>query len=113
MLRLAGARSGSAGGDGISTRARWRWRSRRLRRTLRSRLLPLLHLNVKEIANRFVIDARHHVFEQREGLFFELDDGIFLRVAAQADALFQMVQREQVVFPLRIDHIEDDAPLEP
>src|SRR6266581_990451 len=60
----------------------------------------LLHLNMEEITDRFVIDARYHVFEKRESLFLELDDGIFLRVTPQADALFQVIQREQVVLPL-------------
>src|SRR6267143_1655738 len=46
MLRLAGARSGGASGDGISARARWPRRRRRFGCT-RRRLLPLLHLNMK------------------------------------------------------------------
>src|SRR5713226_7577716 len=112
MLRFVGARSGGTRSDGISAWTRWPWRRRR-RRTLRRRLLALLHLNVKEIADRFVIDARHHVFKQRERFFLELDDGVFLRIAAQADALFQVVQRQQMVFPLRIDHVENDAALQP
>src|SRR5437879_6442497 len=53
------------------------------------RLLALLHLNVEEIANRFIVDARHHVFEERERFFLELDNGIFLRVAAKSNTLFQ------------------------
>src|SRR5437660_6886576 len=52
------------------------------------RLLALLHLNVDEIADRFVVDARHHVFEKDKRFLLELDNGMFLRVAAQAGALF-------------------------
>src|SRR5260370_31165406 len=113
VLRLVSTRCSSACSDRISARTGWLGRRRRLRGTLRRRLLALLHLNVEEIADRFVIDARHHVFEQRESLFLELDDGIFLRVAAQPDALFQVIQREQMVFPLRIHHVENNAALEP
>src|SRR5437016_11243028 len=112
MLRLAGT-CRSAGGDSVRARTRWQRRRRGLLRALRRRLLTLLYLNVKEIADRFVIDARHHVFKQCESLFLKLDDGIFLRVAPQADAFLQMVQREQVVFPLRINHIENNAALKP
>src|SRR5260370_32007531 len=65
MLRFVCARSSSAPGDGISAWTRCLRLSRSLRRT-RRRLLALLHLNVEEIADRFVIDARHHVFEERE-----------------------------------------------
>src|SRR6266478_8413124 len=109
MLRLVRSR-GSAGHSRSCALRRRAGRSRTWLPRFR-RLLALLHLNVKEIADRFVIDARYHVFKQNERFFLELDDGIFLRVAPQADALFQMVERQQMVFPLRIDYIEDDAAL--
>ena len=76
-------------------------------------LLVLLHLDVEEIADGFVVDARHHVFKEDEGFFFELDERIFLAVAAETDTLFQVIEGEEVVFPLRIDDVEDDAALEP
>src|SRR5260370_16167236 len=69
--------------------ALWRRARRLLLRLSRTRLLALLHLNVEQIANRFIVNARHHVFEERERFFLELDDGIFLRVATQADAFLQ------------------------
>src|SRR5277367_1460467 len=105
----------SAGDGGSGTLTDWR-RWRRLVRSARSTLgglLVLLDLNVEQIADGFVIDARHHIFEQDEGFFFELDEGIFLAVAAETDAFFQMVERKQVVFPLRINDIENDAAFEP
>src|SRR5258707_7640493 len=88
VLRLVSTRCSSACSDRISARTGWLGRRRRLRGTLRRRLLALLHLNVEEIADRFVIDARHHVFEQPESLFLELDDRIFLRVPAKSNAFF-------------------------
>src|SRR5690348_8952956 len=43
-------------------------------------------LHEVEEANRFRVDAPHHVFEKLESLFFELDQRIHLTVATQADA---------------------------
>ena len=77
------------------------------------RLFVLLDLNVEEIADGFVVDTRHHVFEENEGFFFELDEGIFLAVAAEADTFFQVVERKKMVFPLRVYDIENDAAFEP
>src|SRR6266446_1505624 len=99
MLRLAGA-CGGAGDGRICTWAHRLRRRRGLACPLRGRLLALLHLDVEEIANRFVVDARHHVFEKDEGFFLEFDERIFLPVAAKADAFLQVVEREKVVFPL-------------
>src|SRR3989442_9160360 len=67
LLRLIYARSGACGGSGRALRRR----ARRLRPQLPclGRLLSLLHLNVEEIANRFIVNARHHVFKKRERLF--------------------------------------------
>src|SRR6266446_1572499 len=109
LLRSACTRGGAGCGSGCALRRG----PRRLGPSGLRRLLALLHLNVEEIADRFVVDARHHVFEEDKRFLLELDDGIFLRVAAEPDALFQVVQREQVVFPLRIDHVENDAAFEP
>src|SRR5580704_4725476 len=110
MLWFAGARSGAGRGG---ARARLLLRRWSLGRASRARLLALLHLNMEEVAHRLVVDARHHVFKKNERFLFEFDERIFLPVAAQANALFQVVEREQVVFPLRIDHVENDAALEP
>src|SRR5215469_8360297 len=101
-----------------SGRCGWRRskRSRRLRpwlaRLLRRRF-TLLDLHVEEVAHRFVVDARHHVFEQDKGFLLEFDKWILLAVATKPDPLLQMVERKQVVFPLRVDDIENDAALEP
>src|SRR6266404_1299456 len=112
MLRLAGPR-GRAGGNGISARTRRLLRRRSLWRASRRRLLTLLNLDVVEITHSFVVNARHHVFEKDERFLLKFNERIFLPVAAQANALFQVVERQQVVFPLRVDHVEDDAAFEP
>src|SRR5260370_15620275 len=117
-LRLTGcgARRG-AGYGGLRASGAW-WRA-----TTAGRLRPKLHfvgmlfrllpLNLVEVADGFVIDAGHHVFKEHEGFFLELDERIFLAVAAQADAFLEVVEGEQVVFPLGIDDVENDAALEP
>src|SRR2546429_689767 len=107
---LAGTGRGAGNGCGCGARRLARWLASWLAYLRR---FALLQLNVVQVADRLVVDTRHHVFEQDKTFLLELDERILLPVTAQADALFQMVKREQVIFPLRIDHIEDDAPLEP
>src|SRR5438552_3685271 len=100
-------------GIGIGTRTRRHGPLReRLTGALWWALVPL-HLNVEEVADRLIVDARHHIFKQCEGFLLELDERILLPVAAQADAFFQVVERKQMVLPLRVYHIENDAALEP
>src|SRR6267154_139694 len=96
---FAGPRGGASYGSLRYTRAASR--TRRLLRVGASLHLVgmpfgLLHLDVEEIADGFVVDAGHHVFEEDEGFFLEFDQGIFLAVAAQADAFFQVVEGEKV-----------------
>src|SRR5216684_1826500 len=67
---------------------------RERRRWLRRRMAEkALHLHVIEITNGFVIDARHHIFKQNERFLLELDQRIFLSVAAEADAFLQVIER--------------------
>src|SRR5580692_10998261 len=112
--RFAGA--GCGAGDGSTGARAYRLRRGRLVRRAGSAprgLFVLLAPNVEEIADRFVVDARHHVFKQDKGLFLEFDERIFLAVAAEADAFFQVVEGEKVVLPLGIDDVENDAAFEP
>ena len=48
----------------------------------------------------------------RVAFFLVFDQRIFLGIAAQADPLFQMVDVQQVVFPLRVDDLEHDHPFQ-
>ena len=111
-LKLQRARAGRIGASGTTLAARSALRIGRGLHVV-GMLLRLLNDDVEEIANRLVVDAPHHVFEHDECFFFELDDRIFLRVAAEADAFFEVIEREQVIFPLGIDDVENDAALEP
>src|ERR1700676_2071152 len=79
-------------------------RNRRARRRRIWRTLQDLHQ--VEITDRVFLEALHHRFEHVEGFFLILDQGIVLAVAAQADALFQVIHAEEMIFPLLIDHAQ-------
>ena len=46
-----------------------------------------------------------------EALFLIFNQRILLAVTDQPDALLQVIERQQVVFPLRIDDVEHDDAL--
>ena len=75
--------------------------------------LRLGRLHQEEEAHRLGVDAVHQFVEQRECFLLELDQRILLPVAAQPDSLLQVVEREQVVFPLRVHDIQQDVAFEP
>src|SRR5882724_8339281 len=104
---------GSFGGTRSRTGCCRQWAWRRWWRSWRLVAAFHLHLHVEEITHGFVVDARHHVFEKNECFFLELNERIFLRIAAKADRFLQVIERQQVIFPLRIDHVKNDAALEP
>src|ERR1700722_513669 len=82
----------------------------RLRRR-RGRLFRRAHQ--KEEPHGFSVDAIHQLIEKYECFLLELDQRIFLPVPAQADAFLQMVQREEMVFPLAVHHIQQNVALQP
>ena len=49
-----------------------------------------------------------HPLEELESLFLELDDGVTARVAAEADALLDVVHAVQVLHPVVVDAVQDD-----
>ena len=71
----------------------------------------LQDLHQVEIAGGLLLEARHHGFEHVERFALVLDQRIVLPVAAQPDALFQVVHVPQVVFPLRIEDAQHDHAL--
>ncbi len=86
--RFAGAGCGARNGGACARADRlWGRLVWHAWRTLR-RLLVLLDLHVEEVADRFVVNAAHHVFEQDERFLFKLDEGIFLTVASEPDSFF-------------------------
>src|SRR5690606_4698702 len=60
-----------------------------------------------------VLEARQHAFEQFERLALELLLRLLLRVAAQVDALAQVIHAGQVLLPAVVEHGQHDVLLEP
>ena len=75
--------------------------------------LRLGGLHQKQESHCLGVNAVHQLVEQGKGFLLELDQGIHLPVAAQPDALFKVVEGEQVVFPLGVHDIEQDVAFEP
>src|SRR5262245_1566452 len=68
--------------------------------------LALHHdLRLPEVLDHAVLDALHHGLEDLERLLLVLDERVALAVAAEADALLEVVDVEQVVLPLLIDDL--------
>ena len=63
-------------------------------------------LHAEEEADGVFLELQHHGFEHVEGLALVGHQRILLRIAAQADALLEVVHREQVVLPQAVDDAE-------
>jgi len=68
-------------------------------------------LKVKERLGCVSVDAIEHVLKHIERLFLVFHQRVLLSVTDQADALFDVVDRKQVILPLRVDDIEHDVTL--
>src|SRR6266705_6909713 len=68
-------------------------------------------LQIEERSDREGVDAVEHCLEHIKAFFLVLDQRILLTVTDQADALLQMIERQQVILPLRIDDVEHDDAL--
>src|SRR5258707_8947179 len=64
------------------------------------------NLQVKERTNRMSVDSIQHLLEQVKTLFLILYQWVLLAITHQTDALFQVVDRQQVIFPLSVDDVE-------
>src|SRR5262249_16860701 len=60
---------------------------------------------------RLAVDARVHLLEELEALALVLELRVALPVGAHADALAQAVHRVEMVLPLRVEDLEQDAAL--
>ena len=74
-------------------------------------LLGTLHLHVERREDRdgVELDALEHGGEQLEGLALVLVAIVLLRVAAQVDALAQVVHGAEMLAPLLVEHLEHDV----
>ena len=81
-------------------------------------LAPVLDLLVahrpeqEKKAQDLLVDAVQQRFVHLVAFFFIFDQRVFLGIAAQADAFFQMVDVEQMVLPLGIDDLQHDHPFQ-
>ena len=71
-----------------------------------------LHVEVEQEADRLLLDALHHRGEHVVGLALVFHDRVALAVAAQTDALLQVVHLVEVLAPLAVEHGQDDPALE-
>src|SRR6266566_1339460 len=81
----------------------------------RSRGRLFVHHGTKphDVADHFFLDPVLHVSEEIEAFPFVLDERVALPVPAKADAFLQVVERVEVVFPLRVDDLQHDVALHP
>ena len=58
-----------------------------------------------------LVDPVHERLEHLEGLLLVLDERVALAVAAQADPLLEVIERVEVVLPLRVHDLQHDHAL--
>src|SRR6266536_3619111 len=80
-------------------------------RLLDDRALLHLDLEIEQAADRFFLDARHHLAEHVEALALVFHQRVALRPRPQADAVTQVVHLVQVLTPLAVQHRQDHAAL--
>src|SRR5688572_20063695 len=64
-------------------------------------------------AHHLFLDAAAHVLVECEAFLLVLDQRVALAVAAQPDAFLEVVERVEVVLPLRVDDLQRDGALQP
>src|SRR5277367_1461110 len=62
-------------------------------------VLLAAHLNRKDLLDHVLTRHPHHRLEHLESFLLVFDQRILLSIAAQPNALFQMVHREQMILP--------------
>jgi hypothetical protein len=83
---------GAGGGQGLSP-ARWRRAAH-------------LHLELEEAVRERGLHVGHQVHEHLERLALVLDERVLLTPRAVLDAVTQVVELEQVVLPLLVEHAD-------
>ena len=73
--------------------------------------VELFHL--EDQVGHVVADAGPHAVEQQHAFALVFDLRIDLGVAAETDAGAQVVHREQMLFPVRVEDLEEQSPLHP
>src|SRR5437879_655691 len=68
-------------------------------------------LHAEEMAGGVLLEADHHGLEHLERLLLVGDEGVLLGVAAEADALLEVVHGEEVILPQAVEDGEHDDAL--
>src|SRR5690349_12191481 len=113
--RLAAARGGPRGGAALArlVAARLAPLGRALGDSGGGRLL-LGHAHLEELLDRRLLQAADHLLEHVEGFLLVLGQRVALAVAAEPDALLQVIHVQQVLAPELVDAAEaSPVPLEP
>ena len=86
-------------------------RTARPRRRIHRLAVRPKNLHPEQEPHRVFLELQHHRFEHVEGLALVFHQRIPLRIAAQTDALLQVIHREQVILPQPVDHAQHHHPL--
>ena len=78
----------------------------------RLHVLLASHLHRQHDLDHVLLDAVEHVGEELEGLALVFLLRILLRVAAQVDALAQVIERRQMLAPVMVEGLQHQAALE-
>src|SRR3546814_3893423 len=78
-----------------------------LRRRRRGRCL--LELDVAQHAGHILTDGDQHPLEQGEGFLLVFVDRRLLRIGAQVDDLPKRIQRRQMLLPVMVERLKQDA----
>src|SRR5208337_3733527 len=68
----------------------------------------MLDLDPEKPHQYFVAYTGRHIGEQLKGLFLIFHKRVFLSIPPQPDTLFEVVDTKEVVFPLGVDHLEEN-----
>src|SRR5256712_5711279 len=74
-------------------------------------LLGGLHGDPEDLLRHAARDARRHLFEERVSLALVGDERVLLAIAAQVDALAELLHRGEVLDPVDVDRAQEDPPL--
>src|SRR3569832_2175428 len=74
----------------------------------RTLLLLLDDLNAEEVLHRIPFDPLDHLGKQLKPFPLVFGERVLLSISPQPDPFFEIVHRQQVIFPMRVDHPEEN-----
>ena len=73
-----------------------------------SQFLSGRHMHAGQVCHNIRLDDRQHVDEQVKGFFFVFLLRVLLRIAAQMNALAQVIHGSQMLFPVAVKRIQHE-----